>query len=130
MGFRSDGRRLVSLNGDLDWRAGEALVYGETGRSRPEADLVELGIAVIRRVGDRGESRLAELLAKSRIQIEPITEAHAALALEAFRVYGKGRHKAKLNFGDTFSYALAKATGEPLLFKGNDFTQTDITPAV
>jgi ribonuclease VapC len=53
----------------------------------------------------------------------------AALAVEAFRRFGKGRHPAQLNIGDCFAYALAKATGEPLLFKGNDFALTGIVPA-
>ncbi len=55
---------------------------------------------------------------------------HLDLAIDAFRRYGKARHPAGLNFGDCFSYALAKATGEPLLFKGDDFSQTDIKRAV
>jgi len=102
-----------------------------TGRNRMSAATrVELGIAVVRRVGIEGEPALIGLLERSRTIIEPVTEAQVSIALEAFRSYGKGRHKARLNFGDTFSYALAKATGEPLLFKGNDFAQTDVTPAV
>jgi ribonuclease VapC len=58
--------------------------------------------------------------------IEPVTLDHGELARQAFLDFGKGRHKAALNYGDCFSYALAKAAGEPLLFKGNDFSQTDI----
>ncbi len=61
--------------------------------------------------------------------IEPVTIDHGDLARQAFLDFGKGRHNAGLNFGDCFSYALAKATGEPLLFKGNDFSQTDIKTA-
>jgi ribonuclease VapC len=53
----------------------------------------------------------------------------AEIAREAYRDFGKGRHRAGLNFGDCFAYALAKATGEPLLFKGKDFSRTDIEPA-
>ncbi len=60
------------------------------------------------------------------IVIEPVTAEHAHLARQAFHDFGKGRHPAGLNFGDCFAYALAKHTGEPLLFKGNDFRQTDI----
>jgi ribonuclease VapC len=70
------------------------------------------------------------MLRESRITIEPFTEEHAFLARQAFSDYGKGRHAAGLNFGDCFSYALAKATGEPLLFKGDDFRKTDIIPAL
>ncbi len=75
--------------------------------------------------------RLDRFIAAAGITIEPVTEAHARLAREAFRAYGRGSgHPARLNFGDCFTYALAKATGEPLLYKGNDFRQTDIHPAV
>jgi len=64
------------------------------------------------------------------IVIEPVTVEHAHLARQAFHDFGKGRHPAGLNFGDCFAYALAKHTGEPLLFKGNDFSQTDIVSAL
>jgi len=60
------------------------------------------------------------------MEIVPVSVAHADIARKAYRLYGKGRHPAGLNFGDCFAYALAKATEEPLLFKGNDFSQTDI----
>jgi ribonuclease VapC len=56
--------------------------------------------------------------------------SQAEFAIEAFRRFGRGRHRAALNIGDCFSYALAKATDQPLLFKGNDFAQTDIRPAL
>jgi ribonuclease VapC len=64
------------------------------------------------------------------IVIEPVTVEHAHLARQAFHDFGKGRHPAGLNFGDCFAYALAMHTGEPLLFKGNDFSQTDIVSAL
>lgn len=70
------------------------------------------------------------MLRTSNIVIEPFTEEHAFLARQAFSDYGKGRHPAGLNFGDCFSYALAKSTGEPLLFKGEDFRRTDVIPAL
>ncbi len=71
--------------------------------------------------------RFDELIAQAGIVIEPVTEAQARIAREAYRDFGKGSgHPAQLNFGDCFAYALAKATGEPLLFKGNDFVHTDI----
>ncbi len=60
----------------------------------------------------------------------PFGAEHLDLAIEAFRRFGKGRHPAGLNFGDCFCYALAKATGEPLLFKGDGFSQTDIRRAL
>lgn len=71
------------------------------------------------------------LLARFGVVIEDVTRNIAALARTAYRTYGRGtKHDAKLNFGDCFAYALAKATGEPLLFKGEDFAQTDIVAAL
>jgi ribonuclease VapC len=68
-----------------------------------------------------------DLLQEASISIEPVTEAQARIARHAYRDFGRGSgHPARLNFGDCFAYALAKATGEPLLFKGQDFAQTDI----
>ena len=61
--------------------------------------------------------------------IVAFTSEHANLARQAFREYGKGRHEARLNFGDCMAYALAKERGEPLLFKGDDFSKTDIEVA-
>jgi ribonuclease VapC len=73
--------------------------------------------------------RFDDLLRQAEIAIEPVTMKQAKIAREAYRDFGKGRHRAGLNFGDCFSYALAKAMGEPLLFKGNDFRHTDVEPA-
>ncbi len=74
--------------------------------------------------------RFDDLVAEARIVIEPVTSRHAELARVAYRAFGKGTgHPARLNFGDCFSYALARATGEPLLFKGDDFTYTDVADA-
>jgi ribonuclease VapC len=64
------------------------------------------------------------------IGLVPVTPEHARLAREAYARFGKGNHPARLNFGDCFAYALAKAANEPLLFKGNDFSRTDIPAAV
>jgi ribonuclease VapC len=75
--------------------------------------------------------RFDDLLREARFDIEPVTEAQARIAREAYRDFGRGSgHQARLNFGDCFAYALAKAMNEPLLFKGDDFTRTDITSAV
>jgi ribonuclease VapC len=75
--------------------------------------------------------RFDELIQAADLLVEPVTRDQARIAREAYRDFGKGSgHKAGLNFGDCFAYALAKATGEPLLFKGNDFTHTDVTPAL
>lgn len=75
--------------------------------------------------------RFDDLLREAEVVIEPVTESQARIAREAYRDFGRGSgHPAKLNFGDCFSYALAKTTGEPLLFKGDDFARTDIAPAL
>lgn len=74
-------------------------------------------------------NQLDSLLIRSLIKIEPVTVEHARLARDAYRDYGKGRHRAGLNFGDCFAYALAKDKGEPLLFKGDDFRRTDVEVA-
>jgi ribonuclease VapC len=75
--------------------------------------------------------RFDDLLREARIMIEPVTEVQARIAREAYRDFGRGTgHPARLNFGDCFAYALAKAINEPLLFKGDDFTHTDVTPAL
>jgi ribonuclease VapC len=70
--------------------------------------------------------RFDDFFRVSRIAIETVTPKQAELARHAYRDFGKGRHKAGLNFGDCFAYALAKELDEPLLFKGNDFNRTDI----
>jgi ribonuclease VapC len=75
--------------------------------------------------------RFDDFLRAAQILIEPVTEAQAQVAREAYRDFGKGSgHPASLNFGDCFAYALARVTGEPLLFKGDDFNLTDLTPAL
>ncbi len=74
--------------------------------------------------------RFDDLLREAQIVIEPVTEAQARIAREAFRDFGRGSgHPARLNFGDCFAYALAKTRNESLLFKGRDFIHTDIKPA-
>jgi ribonuclease VapC len=71
------------------------------------------------------------LIADMGIVIEPVTEQQARIAREAYRDFGRGSgHRAKLNFGDCFAYALAKALNEPLLYKGTDFSHTDVMPAL
>jgi ribonuclease VapC len=75
--------------------------------------------------------RFDDLLREARVRIEPVTEIQARLARDAYRDFGKGSgHSAKLNFGDCFAYALAKTTGQSLLFIGADFGRTDIVPAI
>lgn len=79
----------------------------------------------------RAGDRLDQLVETAKVTIEPVTEAHARAARIAFRRYGRGSGSpARLNFGDCFAYALSATSGEPLLFKGDDFTHTDVLRAL
>ena len=90
---------------------------------------VEAGVVVDSNRNPVLSRRLDDLLRDVEISIEPVTLNQARIAREAYRDFGKGRHRAGLNLGDCFSYALAKVTGEPLLFKGEDFRHTDLESA-
>jgi len=104
-----------------------AALESDATRLISAATVVEAGIVIEARYGSAGGRELDLLIAKAGLSIEVVTAEQADVAREAWRRYGKGRHSAGLNFGDCFSYALAKVAGEPLLFKGDDFTQTDVT---
>lgn len=103
----------------------EAIDAAET-RSLSTASFVECSMIVESRYGADGVRDLDLFIAKAQISLVSVDEEQANLARRAFQKYGKGRHPAGLNFGDCFSYALSKALQEPLLFKGNDFSQTDV----
>lgn len=90
------------------------------------ASFLEASIVIESRQGPDGVRDLDLLIAKAGIELAAVDEDQAYIARTAFRTYGKGRHPAGLNFGDCFAYALAKTTGESLLFKGSDFPLTDI----
>jgi ribonuclease VapC len=93
------------------------------------ASLLEVSMILWSRKGADGVRDLDLLTLRFKIEIVPFTESQALLARAAFDRYGKGRHPAKLNFGDCMSYALARESGEELLFKGTDFALTDIAVA-
>lgn len=90
------------------------------------ANLLETSIVIEGRLGDTGGRELDLFLYRAGIDIVAVDQDQAEIARRAWRLYGKGRHPAGLNYGDCFAYALAKATGTPLLFKGNDFSLTDV----
>ena len=94
------------------------------------ASFLEASIVIENNRGYEGLRDFDLWMATAGIELAPVDADQAQIAREAFRQYGKGRHPAALNFGDCFSYALAKATGFPLLFKGEDFTKTDIQAAL
>lgn len=93
------------------------------------ATLVEASIVMRARTGAAGVSDLDDLLAAAGVRCVGVDSAQAQLARDAYARFGKGRSPAGLNFGDCFSYALARAMNRPLLFKGSDFSRTDVTPA-
>ena len=103
----------------------EAIEAAET-RSLSTASFVEGSMILESRYGPDAVRDLDLLVAKARVSLIPVDEDQAKLARLAFRKYGKDRHAAGLDFGDCFSYALSKALDMPLLFKGNDFGQTDV----
>jgi ribonuclease VapC len=90
------------------------------------ANLLEAAIVADNQNDSRTGRQLDALVATLQLLIEPVTEAQVRIARQAYLDFGRGNHPAGLNFGDCFAYALAKATGEPLLFKGEDFAQTDV----
>jgi ribonuclease VapC len=95
------------------------------------ATFVEAAIVIDSRGDPVASRRLDDLIRETAISIEPVDEAQAIIAREAYRDFGRGSgHPARLNFGDCFAYALARQRGEPLLFKGADFGHTDITSAL
>jgi ribonuclease VapC len=93
-------------------------------------NFVEASVVVDSQTKADGSRQFDAFFRRAAIAIEPVTEEQAHLARQAYADFGKGRHPAGLNFGDCFAYALAKSSGEPLLFKGRDFSRTDIESAI
>jgi ribonuclease VapC len=112
-------------DGDLYLRK----LYEAKHRRISAANFVELAIVIERQLGAQGSRQCDMFFRRAEIVIEPVTIEQAHLARQAFLDFGKGRHPAGLNFGDCFAYALAKAAGEPLLYKGMDFSKTDVQAA-
>lgn len=116
--------------GEPEREAFSQAIISQPTRLASAATLLETTMVVLGRKGEPGVAELQAFIDKTSIETAAFTAEHLDLAIDAFRRFGRGRHPAGLNFGDCFSYALAKATGEPLLFKGDDFSQTDIKRAV
>ena len=127
----------------LDTSALAAIFFGEAEAARytrlihdaercriRAANFLELAIVLEGQIGTEAVRQCDMFFRRARIIIEPFTIEQAYVARQAFHDFGKGRHAAGLNSGDCFAYALAKVTGEPLLFKGRDFKKTDVVPAV
>ncbi len=123
----------------IDTSALVAIFLGEAERQRflaqmiaaetrliSAATVLETGMILEARRGEAAGREFDLFVVRANLQIVPVDAEQADLARSAWRRYGKGRHPAALNSGDCFSYALARATGEPLLAKETDFTSTDI----
>ncbi len=104
-------------------------IHGAASTRISVANYVELSMVIEKQLGPEGMIQVDAFFRRAAITIEPVTIDQGNLARQAFLDFGKGRHKAGLNFGDCFAYALAKDLDEPLLFKGKDFAQTDIRSA-
>jgi ribonuclease VapC len=113
-----DGRRYLRAIVDADQRRMSV------------SNWLEATIVVERRGSAIAANGLDEFMQNARIDLMPVSVYQAMIARRAWRMFGRGNHPAKLNYGDCFAYALAKETGEPLLFKGADFAQTDVEPAL
>lgn len=122
-----DTSALVALLGmEAEAARLAAVIEADATRLISAASVVEAALVIESRYGPDGGRELDLLIAKAGLSVEPVTAQQVEIAREAWRRFGKGRHAAGLNFGDCFSYALARVTGEPLLFKGTDFPQTDV----
>jgi ribonuclease VapC len=101
-------------------------IEGDPARLVSAGTLFEAAIVAESRWGDAGGRELDLLLYKAGFTVVPVDADQVEIARQAFRRFGRGRHPAGLNYGDCFAYALARASGQPLLYKGGDFAQTDI----
>jgi ribonuclease VapC len=122
---------VVILRNEEDAMAYARAIANAASRRISAATYVETAAVIDASRDPIASRRFDDLLHEARIAIESVTEAQARIAREAYRDFGRGSgHPARLDFGDCFAYALAKAMNEPLLFKGDDFTRTDITSAL
>jgi ribonuclease VapC len=122
---------MAIVLGDDDRDIFVAAMMAESRKLMSAATVVEAAQVYAQTFGPEvATEKLYNDLRILRIDIIDLTNEHARFAVEAAMRFGRGRHRAKLNFGDCFSYALAKVSGLPLLFKGNNFTQTDIESAL
>jgi ribonuclease VapC len=121
---------LAVLFAEDDAAAYSRAISEAESRRMSAANFVEAAIVVEAQTRSGGSRQFDAFIRRAGVVIEPVTEEQAHVARQAYSDFGKGRHRAGLNFGDCFAYALAKVTGEPLLYKGEDFKRTDIEPAL
>ncbi len=121
---------IAILQDEPERRAFNEAIEAAERRIMSVVSFVEASMVIETRQGADGVRALDLFIAKAGIELAPVDKDQAHAARVAFRDYGKRRHPAGLNFGDCFPYALARTMGEPLLFKGSDFSMTDISVAV
>lgn len=120
---------IAILQDEPERQAFNQLIAAAPHRFLSAVSLVEISIVIESRFGSEGKGDLDLFLQTAAVETISVNREQADLARDAFHRFGRGRHPAALNFGDCFSYALAKWTDSPLLFKGNDFVFTDLQPA-
>ena len=120
---------LAILLDEPERRSYNESIEAADSRAMSVATFVEVSIVLEARYGAEGLRALDRFIERAGIDLAPVDLEQARVARDAFSRFGKGRHTAALNFGDCFSYALARVLGEPLLFKGDDFSRTDIRPS-
>jgi len=121
---------IAILLDEPERRAFTVAIEEAESRTVSAATLFETSIVIESRFGAEGLRYLDQLVERADMELAPFDAEQLGIARRAFSRFGKGRHAAGLNFGDCFSYALAKALGAPLLYKGNDFAKTDVEAAV
>jgi ribonuclease VapC len=126
-----DSSALIAiLLGEPEADSFAEVIAGALTRLMSAASALETAIVIEVRKGPAGGRELDLLLHRAQIDLVPFTEAQFEAARFAWRQYGRGNHPAGLNLGDCFAYALSKSSGEPLLFKGDDFARTDVKRVV
>jgi ribonuclease VapC len=105
-------------------------VAGAEVRLMSAANYLEAAIVIDNQIGPMAGRQFDAFISRADIRVEAVTREEADIARQAYLDYGKGNHPARLNFGDCLAYALSKHTGQPLLFKGDDFSKMDISPAL
>ncbi|MEA2238989.1 MAG: ribonuclease VapC [Thermoanaerobaculia bacterium] len=126
-----DTSALVAILGDEpERRAFNEAIEAAGSRMMSAANFVEVSIVIECRYGAEGLRDLDHFVERSGIELVPVDAEQARMARVGFGRFGKGRHQAGLNFGDCFSYALAQVLGESLLYKGKDFSLTDVPSAL
>jgi ribonuclease VapC len=121
---------LAILRDEPERRAFNEAIEAADSRLMSTATFVEVSIVIESRYGAEGLRDLDQFVDQAGIELVALDVEQAKMARRAFGRFGKGRHPAGLNYGDCFAYALAMVLGEPLLFKGEDFQQTDVTPLI